>query len=158
MKKGLILIGIIIIITVGMLSLYRTFSLSDENENNVVLSDSDMLLNYALKYDTNNINIGINEEKYVDIKLKNTYSSSVKYGIYYVMNEPKQLVDGLMVTIDDDTKNTNEEILEPNEEKIVTVKIINKSEYNISLSLGNVIGFRQGDINTLLNDNMILIK
>ncbi len=158
MKKRLILIGIILIITVGLLSLYRTFSLSEEIENNVLPSSGDYLLTYSLKENTNNITVGVNETKYVDIKLKNIYSSSVKYGVYYIMNEPKQIVSDLIVSIDDSTENKNEEILESNEEKILTIKLVNNSEYNISLTLGSVVGFEQGDINTLIDDNMILIK
>ncbi len=74
------------------------------------------------------------------------------------MNEPKQIVSDLIVSIDDSTENKNEEILESNEEKILTIKLVNNSEYNISLTLGSVVGFEQGDINTLIDDNMILIK
>ncbi len=158
MKKRLILIGIILIITVGLLSLYRTFSLSEDEKNNVMPSFNDYLLTYSLKEDTNNIIIGSKEEKYVDINLKNIYSSSVRYGVYYVMNEPKEVVDGLIVNIDINTKNNNEEILAPNEEKKVTVRIVNYSEYNVSISLGSVVGFELGDVTTLLKDGMILIK
>lgn len=157
-KRLLILIGIIIIITVGMLSLYRTFSLSSDEENDVIPSDSDYLLTYSLKWDTVNINVSSKEEKYVDINLKNSYSSSVRYGLYYIIKDSKQLVDGLIISIDDTTESNNEEILEPLEEKVVTIKIINNSEYNVSILLGNVVGFEHGDVTTLLEDNMILIK
>ncbi len=158
MKKRLLLIGVIVITAIVMLSLYRTFSLSENKDTGIIPSNGDLLLTYSLNNSSNYINVSINEEKYVDINLKNIYNSSVKYGIYYVMKEPKQIVPGLMISIDENTKNINEEILEPLEEKQVTIRIVNNSEYNISLYFGSVVGFEQGDVNSLLEENMILIK
>lgn len=157
MKKRIIIIVSIIIIVIASLSLYNTFAIDKENtlDNN---SNSDINLSYSLKESNMDVIANIGEEKYVDIILKNIYNENIKYGVYYKMNEPKNIPNGLKVTIDDISKSKNEEILKPNEDKVITIKIVNNSSYNVSITLGSVVGFVQGDINSLLKDDMILIK
>ena len=157
MKKKIIIILSFIIVVIGLLSLYRTFAINKNNDNADNI-DSDINLSYSLKNPDMNVIAKTNEEKYVDINLSNIYNENVKYGIYYKMNEPKNIPDGLNITIDELSKSNNAEILKPHEKKTITIKIVNNSEYNVSITLGSVIGFVSGDINTLLNDDMILIK
>ena len=157
MKKKIIIILSFIIVVIGLLSLYRTFAINKNNDNADNI-DSDINLSYSLKNPDMNVIANTNEEKYVDINLSNIYNENVKYGIYYKMNEPQNIPDGLNITIDELSKSNNAEILKPHEKKTITIKIVNSSEYNVSITLGSVIGFVSGDINTLLNDDMILIK
>ncbi len=158
MKKRLIIIISIIIIFIGVLSIYRTFAVNSNN-NLKNETESDINLSYTLKNNDNmNVVVNAKEEKYVDMTLTNGYSEKVKYGIYYQMLDPKEVPNGLNVLIDNNSKNINEEIISPKEEKIVTVIIKNNTDNNITISLGSIIGFAQGDINALLEDNMILIK
>jgi hypothetical protein len=158
MKKRLIIIISIIIIFIGVLSIYRTFAVNSNN-NLKNETESDINLSYTLKNNDNmNVVVNAKEEKYVDMTLTKGYSEKVKYGIYYQMLDPKEVPNGLNVLIDNNSKNINEEIISPKEEKIVTVIIKNNTDNNITISLGSIIGFAQGDINALLEDNMILIK
>lgn len=156
MKKRLIIIAIIII-SIGLVSLYATFALNDNH--NLDDSDSDINLSYVLNNESDmSVSVGKYDEKYVDMILKNNYKEKVKYGVYYKVNDMDTLPLGVNIIIDNNSVNSNEEIIKPNEEKIVTVIIKNDSDNDISISLGSVIGFVQGDINALLDNDMILIK
>lgn len=155
MKKKIIIIGSLIIIVIGLVSLYNTFAIDKDNSND---NDNKDGINLTLKESDMNVTINSGEEKYIDMYLQNTYDEGVKYGIYYQMNEPKSIPSGLEILIDDKSDNNNLGLLKPLEEKIVTIKMVNNSSYNVSLTLGSVVGFVQGDINSLLEKNMILIK
>lgn len=158
MKKRIFIIIFLIIVVVGLLSLYNTFAFNKGNDN-VDESFSDINLTYSLKdIKTMNISVSNNEEKYIDMNLRNIYNENVKYGVYYKMKEPKSVPDGLNVSVDENSKSGREEILKSNEEKTITIKIVNNSSYNVSLTLGSVVGFVQGDINNLLSDDMFLIN
>ena len=157
MKKKIIFIITIVIIVITLISIYSTFAYNTE-ENNIELSNSDIYVEYSIKPLDNSIIINSMEEKYIDINVSNVYNAKVKYGIYYKMINPKKVPEGFNVTLDEYSQNKLEEIIDEKGEKTVTIKITNNSEYNINLELGTLIGFEKGDISSLLDEDMILVK
>ena len=72
MKKNIIIIILLIMLSIGIISLYTTFAYQEENKIEEP-SDADYNLIYSLKDNINQeISINANEEKYVDINLTNT--------------------------------------------------------------------------------------
>ena len=131
MKNKMIIISFALVVVIIVVSLYTTFAYNDNN-NGLTKSNADINLEYSTK-DDNSQEVIINhgEEKYIDISLKNTYTSKVKYGIYYKMISPNKTPSGL---------------------------ISNDSKYDVKLEIGSLIGFEKGDISNLVSDNQVLIK
>ena len=158
MSKKTIMIILLIMLSIGLVSLYTTFAL-DEEATTLEESDSDYNLIYSLKESSNKyISVSAKDETYVDIDLKNTYQSTVRYGMYYYVVNPTKLPDNITITISPDSPSPKEDIIKPGETKTVTIKINNNSEYNVDLLLGALIGFENGKIEELVKDGEILIK
>ena len=158
MSKKTIMIILLIMLSIGLVSLYTTFAL-DEEATTLEESDSDYNLIYSLKESSNKyISVSAKDETYVDIDLKNTYQSTVRYGMYYYVVNPTKLPDIITITISPDSPSPKEDIIKPGETKTVTIKINNNSEYNVDLLLGALIGFENGKIEELVKDGEILIK
>ena len=157
-KKSVTLIIFILAVTLGIISLYTTFAY---NEETVKLENStaDYDLRNSLR-DTKNQEVVVEakSEKYVDISLNNTYNQTVKYGACYKLINPKNVPEGLIVTIAESSTHGAEEIIKPNEEKIISIKIVNNSEYNVDMLVGALIGFENGNIADLVSGEEILIK
>ena len=102
--------------------------------------------------------INPNEEKYVDIVLTNTYSQTVKYGMYYYMIEPNTQVDGLIVSLSEDSLDLLENIIKPNQTRSISLKIVNNSDTQIDILVGALVGFEKGEIKDLAQNGEILIK
>ena len=157
-KKSISLILFILIVSFGIISLYTTFAYNEE-ENNLETSKADYNLIYSLKNtEREQINVGIGEEKYVDITLTNTYDSTVRYGACYKLINPKKVPDGLTVAFDEQSSGNAESLIEAGETVTVTIKVTNNSEYDVKMVVGALIGFENGNINDLLTDDEILIK
>lgn len=83
MKNKMIIISFALVVVIIVVSLYTTFAYNDNN-NGLTKSNADINLEYSTKDDNSQeVTINHGEEKYIDISLKNTYTSKVKYGIYY---------------------------------------------------------------------------
>ena len=158
MSKNKIIIVLLFMLSIGIISLYTTFAFE---ENNTIQEESDSTYNlmYSLKNSTNKeITINPNEEKFIDINLKNTYNSTIRYGMYYYMINPNKLPDNVTITLSDDSKDLLENTIKPDKERNVSIRITNNSEYSINLIIGALIGFENGKIEELVTDGEVLIK
>ena len=113
----------------------------------------------SIKESTNKqISISALEEKFIDVSLKNTYESTIKYGMYYYLVTPEKLPDNIEITLADDSEDLLENTIKPNETRNVSIRITNNSEYSINLIIGALIGFEYGEIEDLVTDGEVLIK
>lgn len=157
MKRTIVLtITVLAILALVIISFYSTFAYNEEASK---LGDS--IANYNLIYSLsestdNETIIASGQEKYIDLKIKNTYDSIVQYGIYYEMLNPKTVPDGLEIKPIENAQTID--ILKPNEERTIPLRIKNTSDYSVSLIIGSMIGFENGNVLDLINDNKILIK
>ncbi len=159
MSKNKIIIILLMLLSVSVVSLYTTYGLE---ENTIILpgeSSSDYNIISSIKESTNKqISINPMEEKFVDVSLKNTYSSTIKYGMYYYMLSSDKLPDNVTITLSEDSEDLLENTIKPDEERNVSIRITNNSEYSISLIIGALIGFEYGEIEELVTDGEVLIK
>jgi len=159
MSKNKILIVLLMMLSIGIISLYTTYAY--EGNNNVIIeeSTSEHNLIYSLKDSTNKkITINPNEEKFIDISLKNTYEATIKYGMYYYMITPTALPENVTITLAEDSIDKLEDIIKPSQTRSVSIKIDNDSEYSITLIIGALIGFENGEISDLITNGEELIK
>ena len=157
-KKSIYIILFIMLFTVSILSLYTTFAYDEETE---MLEESNANYNliYSLKESSNKqITIGSNEIKYVDITLNNTYSTTVKYGMYYHLNKPNNMPDNVEIGLAEESPNQLQDTIKSGQAKVISIRINNKSEYNLELVIGALVGFENGNIEDLLKDNEVIIK
>ena len=158
MKKRTIIIILLFFLVLSSITLYTTFAY---NQEDTTLEESEANYNfiYQLKEKSNKeIIINPNEEKYVDIVLTNTYSQTVKYGMYYYMIEPNTRVDGLIVSLSEDSLDLLENIIKPNQTRSISLKITNNSDTQIDILVGALVGFEKGEIKDLAQNGEILIK
>ncbi len=158
MKKRTIIIILLFFLVLSSITLYTTFAY---NQEDTTLEESEANYNfiYQLKEKSNKeIIINPNEEKYVDIVLTNTYSQTVKYGMYYYMIEPNTQVDGLIVSLSEDSLDLLENIIKPNQTRSISLKIVNNSDTQIDILVGALVGFEKGEIKDLAQNGEILIK
>ena len=159
MSKNKIIIVLLMMLSIGIISLYTTYAY--EGDNNVIEeeSTSDRNLMYSLKDSTNKeIFINAREEKFIDISLKNTYESTIRYGMYYYMINPEKLPDNVTITFAEDSVDALENIIKPGTTRSVSIRITNNSDYTINLIIGALIGFENGEIADLVTDGEVLIK
>lgn len=158
MSKRTIIIILLLMLSVGIISLYSTFAY-DEETAKLDESSADYNLIYSMKKKSNRqISLGPNEEKYVDITLENIYDSTVRYGMYYYPITPEKLPENVIVKLTEDSKDLVENIIKPKQIRSISIKITNNSEYNITIQVGALIGFENGKIEELVKDGEILIK
>lgn len=157
-KKSIYIILFIMLFTVGILSLYTTFAY-DEESTKFDESKANYNLIYSLK-DTSNKQISVTskETKYVDIMLNNTYNSTVKYGMYYHLLKPNKMPDNVKISLSEDSIDLLQDTIKPGENKVVSIRIENNSEYNIELIIGALVGFENGNIEELLKNDEVIIK
>ena len=156
MSKNKIIIVLLILLSIGVISLYTTYAYEDNNEE---LSNHHYNLMYPLIESSNKeIAVGAKEEKFVDISLKNTYENTIRYGMYYYMINPTKLPDGVTITLSEDSEDLLEDIIKPNQTRSISIRITNDSEYAINLIIGALIGFEHGEIEELVTDGEVLIK
>jgi hypothetical protein len=156
MSKNKIIIVLLILLSIGVISLYTTYAYEDNDEE---LSNQHYNLMYPLKESSNKeIAVGAKEEKFVDISLKNTYENTIRYGMYYYMINPTKLPDSVTITLSEDSEDLLEDIIKPNQTRSISIRITNDSEYAINLIIGALIGFEHGEIEELVTDGEVLIK
>lgn len=159
MSKNKIIIVLLIMLSIGIISLYTTYAYEGNNTIIEEESNSDRNLIYSLKNSTNKeITVGPYEERFLDINLKNTYESTIKYGMYYYMITPEKLPENITITLAEDSEDELENIIKPGSTRNVSIKVTNNSEYTINLIIGALIGFENGNIEELVTDGEILIK
>lgn len=158
MSKRTIIILLLIMLSIGIISLYSTFAY-DEEAKKLDESSADYNLIYSMKKSSNRqISLGPNEEKYVDITLENIYDSTVRYGMYYYPITPEELPENVIVKLAEDSKDLVENNIKPKQTRSISIKIINNSEYSITIQVGALIGFENGKIEDLVKYGEILIK
>ena len=87
-------------LSASIVSLYTTYGLEENNIINPGESTSDYNIISAIKESTNKqISIGALEEKFIDVNLKNTYASTIKYGMYYYLISPEKMPDNVIIQL-----------------------------------------------------------
>ena len=158
MSKKSITIILVIMLAIGIVSLYTTFAY-DEEAATLDDSNADYNFIYALKESSNKyITVSAKEEKHIDISLQNTYSSTVKYGMYYYMINPENLPNNVTIALSEDSLDLLENTIKPNQIRTISLIIVNNSDYNVDLIIGALVGFENGNIEELLKDGEVLIK
>ena len=159
MSKNKIIIFLLIMLSIGVISLYTTYAFEENNIINYVESTSDYNIISSIKESTNKeISVNALEEKFIDVSLKNTYESTIKYGMYYYLISPDKLPDNVIITLSEDSEDILENTIKPDETRNISIKITNNSEYSINLIIGALIGFEHGEIEDLITDGEVLIK
>ena len=154
MSKNKIIIVLLILLSIGIISLYTTYGYEDNNQQS-----NHYNLMYPLKESSNKeINVGSKEEKFIEINLKNTYENTIRYGMYYYLLSPTKLPDNVTITLAEDSEDLLENIIKPEQTRSVSIRITNESEYAINLIVGALIGFEHGEITELVTDGEVLIK
>lgn len=158
MSKKSIVAVLMMIFSAGIISMYTTYAFDNE-VGTLGESNADYNLIYSISENSNQqLSLMSGEVKYVDIALTNTLSSSIEYGMYYYAVNPEKLPDDVEISLADTSDDPLEDIIEVGQEKVVSLKITNNSEYNVVLIVGALIGFENGDIRELETDKQILIK
>ena len=159
MSKNKIITVLLIMLSIGIISLYTTYAYEEENNTIINEPTSDSNLIYLLKNSTNKeISIGPKEEKFFDINLKNTYDSTVRYGMYYFMINPEQLPNNVTISLAEGSEDELENTIKPDTTRIISLQITNNSDYAIDMIIGALIGYEYGDIEELEKDGIVLIK
>ena len=157
-KKSIFTILFIMVLSAIIVSLYSTFAY-DEESTKLDDSTADYNLIYSMRESTKNqVIVTANETKFVDITLRNDYQSNVKYGIYYHLVSPNKLPNNVSISLAEESRDALEDIIKPNQEKIITIKISNNSENNIDIIVGALVGFENGNIEKLIKNGEYLIK
>lgn len=159
MSKNKIMIVLLIMLSIGIISLYTTYAYEENNTYVEPQPESDKNLIYSLKESSNKeITVNPNEEKFLDISLTNIYDSTIRYGMYYYMISPINLPDNVVITLADGSQDELENIIKPGKMRSISIRIDNNSEYSINLIIGALIGYENGKIEDLVTDGEILIK
>ena len=157
-KKSIIIILIALLVCLCGISFYSTFAYNGDIDN-LDASQADYNLIYSIKKHSNNeVTVLENETKYIDITLENTYTSSVKYAMYYkYIKQPKD-TNNIIIGLADNSNDSLQGIIKPSEKKIISIKITNNTEKSIDLVVGSIVGFENGDIKDLIKNGETLIK
>lgn len=159
MSKNTIIIVLLIMLSVGIISLYTTYAYEEENNTIIKEPISEANLIYLLNNSTNKeVSIGPKEQKFFDINLRNTYESTVRYGMYYYMINPEKLPDNVTISLAEGSEDVLESTIKPDATRNVSIQIKNDSDYAINLIIGALIGYEYGNIDELEKDGIVLIK
>ena len=154
MKKGTVIVLLMVLLFIGLVTMYGTYAIDSENiELKPSTADYNLIYNMRENSDKE-VNLKPSEEKYIEILVKNPYSTKVKYGIYYSVKNGTNNIDATLVS----KIHKGQDILEPSEEKNVTIKIKNNDEKESNIILGTLVGFQNGDVSDLVKSGEILIK
>ena len=159
MSKNKIMIVLLMMLSIGIVSLYTTYAYEENNvsPDNIPINSNNIIM--SIKNSTSKeINIGPNEEKFFEINITNEEKSTIRYGIYYFMIEPQKLPDNVSITLAEDSEDALENIIKPEQTRNISIRITNDSEYAINLIIGALIGYENGDIEELITDGEVLIK
>ena len=158
MSKKSIIVILLLMLSVGIVSLYTTFAYDEENRT-LEPSLADYNLIYSIKENSNKqLTVGPKEEKYIDITLKNTYKSTVRYGMYYYLINPVKLPENVTINLSEDSEDLLENNIKPEQIRSISIKITNNSEHQIELIIGALVGFENGKIEDLVENGEVLIK
>lgn len=130
MKKRIIMIVCIIILSLVIVKLYQTFAISS------IVSGTDNTYNITLN-DSDTVSVPAKSSKVIYYQISNTNKGKVKYGVGYTSNniEVKTYWD----TLDEDTG-----IIDYGENKFVKLKLINNSTSSDTVTLTTILGYEFG--------------
>ena len=156
-KSIFIVLITLLFITIGV-SLYSTFAYDEEGSKlNDSLADNNLI--YTIKDLSNkSISIAPNTVKYVDIVLENTYQGTIRYGMYYKLLNPNKMPDNVYITKAEESINKLSDTIGVADNKTISIKIVNNSEYNLDIVVGALVGFENGNIEELIKEGEVLIK
>lgn len=158
MSKKSVVAVLMMIFSIGVISIYATYAYNNEVIS-LGESESDYNLIYSISESSNReVLVNKGDTKFVDVELTNTYKNTVKYGMFYYAINPEKLPEGVSISLADTSIDDLESLILKGETKIISLKIENDSEYDVSLIVGALIGFENGDISELETDKQILIK
>ena len=152
MNRNGIIVMLLIMLSIGIVSLYTTYAYEEEY-NNIIKEQSDANYNVTVSIkDSKNkeIFLNSNEETFVDISLKNDKEKgTVGYGTYYYMKNPEKLPNGVNIALAEHSIDPLEGTMKEGESKNISIKITNNSEYTINLIIGALSGLENGKIEDL---------
>ena len=159
MSKNKIMIVLLMMLSIGIVSLYTTYAYEENNvsPDNIPINSDNIIM--SIKNSTSKeINIGPNEEKFFEINITNEEKSTIRYGIYYFMIEPQKLPDNVSITLAEDSEDALENIIKSGNRRSISLKITNNSGYSIDLILGALAGYENGKPEDLIKSGEVLIK
>ena len=152
MNKNKIIIVLLIMLSIGIVSLYTTYAYEEEY-NNFIKEQSNANYNVTVSVkDNKNKEIFLNskEETFIDISLKNDKEKgTIGYGTYYYMKSPEKLPSGVTIALAEHSTAPLEGTMKEGESKNISIKITNDSEYTINLIIGALSGLENGKIEDL---------
>ena len=130
-KKHLIIIGIIILGTITILSLYQTFALSGE-----ITKDTSGYYNVTVG-DGTTINIPAGSTKTIYYKLTNTNNGTVQYGVGY---------SGTNITVEyyNDTQDPVTGTIDYGKSKFIKLSVENTGTTSSTATLSTILGYEKG--------------
>ena len=159
MSKNKIMIVLLIMLSIGIISLYTTYAYEEEN---FILDIPEASNNYIImsikKSTSKEITIGPKENKFLEINIKNEEQNTIRYGMYYYMINPEKLPDNVSIALDEDSEDGLEDIIKPGNTRSISLKITNDSEYSLDLIIGALAGYENGKPEDLIKDGEVLIK
>ena len=140
-KHNFILITFIIIVLI-ITGLYQTFSLYTESED-VTLVDGVETYSFILNPDntTNTVTIVAGNKKNLDITVYNKSDIDLLYGIYYTSSN---VLDDVVIWSVDRTAYLPNGTISGNSSYVVTVKVNNFSDSDVTINFGMKYGFENG--------------
>ena len=130
-KENFVLINIIIIFIVIM-GLYQTYSLFSSS-GGISYSSNTKTYKFIIGNDSENeIIIGANDSKNVDVTIKNTKNLTLLYSIYYILeNETDDVIIGYL-------ENSNKPFgtIDNNKDIVVSIKIMNNMTTDTKIKIG----------------------
>ena len=124
-KKSVIIVLFIMLLIVSGVSIYSTFAF-DEDVSELDNSNADYNLIYSIKNSSDKqVSVASKETKYVDILLQNTYSSTVKYGMYYYLISPNKMPDNVNISLSEESNDSLQDTIKQGENKSISLKIVN---------------------------------
>ena len=134
MKKNRIMLLMLLIIMVVVASLYTTFALID-NGNNDNQADYNFILDSTKSQE---IKISSKETKTIDINVNNPYEKPLNYAIAYSTEAE------LNIGISDTSQNKAEDTIEGKTNKIVSIIINNDTDNTVTVNLSVITGYING--------------
>ena len=159
MSKNKIMIVLLIMLSIGIISLYTTYAYEEEDFILDIPQASNNHIIMSIKNSTSKeITIAPKEEKFLEINIKNQEKNTIRYGMYYYMINPEKLPDNVSITLAEDSEDMLEDIIKPGTTRCVSIKISNKSQYSQNLIIGELAGYENGKPEELIKDGEVLIK
>ena len=130
MKRKIIIIIFALVFSLSILRLYQTYAVSSNAEE----SDDSYIVN--LNNDTSVV-IPAGTSKTVYYKIKNTNSSTIKYGIGYKSTT-------VVVKVYSDTENASVDLINKGETKFIKLYLENNSSVSETVNLISIFGYENG--------------